>query len=161
MGIDPGFSGAIAVLNVLGQIVDVFDMPIIPDSLVNPRPRICGKTVSTILSKVEDPTVVIESVHASPQMGVTSAFRFGEGYGTLGGVFASLNLKVFSVLPTIWKAHFNLDQNKNKSRTLAKKFFPESDKFNRAKDDGRAEAALIAVFGMRKFLKVAKLEDLI
>lgn len=166
VGIDPGFSGAIAALEIDGKdikLVMLSDMPLIKDTISNPRPRVCGTTVSRILSQMPDPLVVIESVHASPQMGVTSAFRFGEGFGTLGGIFAAHELKVFSVVPAVWKSHFGLDQNKNKSRILAKKFFPsDEEKFKRAKDDGRAESALIALFGYRKFFKpVAEMSHLI
>jgi hypothetical protein len=44
-----------------------------------------------------------------------------------------------------------LSTDKNASRALASQFFPDcSDQWKRVKDDGRAEAALIAHYGWSK-----------
>ena len=42
---------------------------------------------------------------------------------------------------------FNLNADKELSRRLAILTWPEAGKFNRKKDDGRAEAALLALYG--------------
>jgi len=52
------------------------------------------------------------------------------------------------VTPSKWKAHFGLTRDKGVSRGMAMQRFPEyAEKFKRVKDDGRAEAALIALYG--------------
>ena len=62
---------------------------------------------------------------------------------------------LFRSIPTIhvspgkWKKHFGLTSDKEKSRALAIATWPQSDHFRRKKDDGRAEAALTALYGAR------------
>jgi crossover junction endodeoxyribonuclease RuvC len=57
------------------------------------------------------------------------------------------------VKPQKWKKHFSLDKDKDKSRALANRRFPDNHQdFARKKDDGRAEAALIALYGAEVLL---------
>jgi crossover junction endodeoxyribonuclease RuvC len=53
------------------------------------------------------------------------------------------------VTPQKWKkAYPGLDSDKDKSRMMATRIWPEiSTRFKRKKDDGRAEALLIAKWG--------------
>jgi crossover junction endodeoxyribonuclease RuvC len=61
---------------------------------------------------------------------------------------AAHQVPVQYVTPAKWKKYFGLSKNKGSSRGLAIQRFPQvSDKFSRVKDDGRAEAALIALYG--------------
>lgn len=169
IGADPGFSGAIVAidLNTPTKINQLLDMPTVQDGVNTDRLRICGKKLARFLSNLEDKPkfAVVEKVHASPQMGVTSAFRFGEGYGTLIGVLESLNIKIYHAVPAVWKSHFDLTRDKKKSINLARKLYPaDLNHFSLAKHDGRAEAALLARYGFEKFggsLKpVESLQDL-
>jgi hypothetical protein len=55
------------------------------------------------------------------------------------------------VPPATWKKHFGLSTDKDASRAYASSVFPDqSNLWARKKDDGRAEAALIAYYGWRK-----------
>jgi crossover junction endodeoxyribonuclease RuvC len=153
LGIDPGLSGAIACV-INGELLAVEDMPTFSEI----RGR---KTINTVnanavasimrefaLANLETPTVVIERVHATPQMGVTSAFSFGDGYGVLRGVTAALGYPVTFVAPNVWKKAMGLTADKGGSRRLATERWPAcADLFARVKDDGRAEAALLAGWG--------------
>lgn len=97
--------------------------------------------------------VAIEDVHAMPEQGVTSTFRFGYNAGILLGVLEALNIKVLRVKPAVWKGGLGLDADKKKSLTLARKLFPRYSRyFQRFKDNGRAEAALIAHYAQKAFL---------
>jgi crossover junction endodeoxyribonuclease RuvC len=90
----------------------------------------------------------IERVHAMPKQGVTSSFAFGLSYGLARGVLAALGVSVTLVTPQEWKKSFRLGPDKNEARLVAARLFPENASyFTRAKDDGRAEAALLALFG--------------
>jgi len=61
--------------------------------------------------------------------------------------------EVYYVTPAVWKKHFKLSKNKGVSRSLACQRFPEAaDQFTRVKDDGRAEAGLIALYGAERIL---------
>ena len=87
-----------------------------------------------------------------PGQGVVSTFNFGYNAGILLGVLEAHRLTVLKVKPNVWKCNMGLDRNKNTSIALAKKKFPDySSYFKRAKDDGRAEAALIAWYAHKTF----------
>ena len=81
-------------------------------------------------------------------MGRQSAFNFGQGVGVLKAVLATLGIPYSMVGPAKWKKHFNLNRDKDASRLLATRLYPKNAKdFLRKKDDGRAEALLIARYG--------------
>ena len=78
------------------------------------------------------------------------------GYGAIQMALAVHGHDVRYVTPAVWKRHFGLifpkgtpkAQIKAASRALAQKRFPAlADLFKRVKDDGRAEACLIALYG--------------
>lgn len=144
-GIDPGFSGAIALYEPETRFLEVFDMPTMPDAK--------GKTVLDLHSVLEimadEPGVVwIEKVATRPGQGISSAFRFGEQFGALQMAAAAQKLEVRFVTPAHWKKHFRLCSDKGVARGMAKQRFPTAaNLFSRVKDDGRAEAALIALYG--------------
>ena len=75
-------------------------------------------------------------------------FRFGETYGATQMAVAAHKVPIQYVTPAKWKGHFRLNRDKGVSRGLATQRFPDcADLFKRVKDDGRAEAALIALYG--------------
>jgi crossover junction endodeoxyribonuclease RuvC len=54
------------------------------------------------------------------------------------------------VSPQKWKRHFGLTSDKDESRRAASRLLPKSAHlWARVKDDGRAEAALLAIYGAR------------
>lgn len=148
IGIDPGFTGAIAWLQ--GGELAVFDMPVMPGQK--------GKTLLNhhgLLELLRRPegseepvTVWLEQVGARPGQGVSSMFRFGQQLGALEMAVAACGHRLRYVTPARWKKHFGLTADKGAARGVAMQRFPEAaDRFVRAKDDGRAEAALIALYG--------------
>lgn len=153
MGIDPGFSGGIAVYDPLTKtIVSVEDMPIFELETAEGKKRreIDAYTLASLIEMYAKnlSLVVIEEVGARPDQGVVSMFNFGKGVGTVVGSAAAFNLPIATVKPGLWKSVMGLSSDKNLSRIRASEFFPDSEKyFRRKKDDGRAEAALLAVFG--------------
>lgn len=146
IGIDPGLTGAIAVLR--GQeLQEVFDIPVVPVRWgVKSRMEISPASLFAALAGIHDvQAVVLEEVSASPQMGATSAFRFGQGYGCVQGVVAACGYRLEMVRPAMWKKAMSLSRDKGVSRSLAMRLWPDqSELFARVKDDGRAEAALMA-----------------
>ena len=64
------------------------------------------------------------------------------------GVLSTLGIPFTPVSPSKWKKTFNLGKDKNESRAAATRLFPDlASEFARKKDDGRAEAILIAKWG--------------
>ena len=87
----------------------------------------------------------IEQVGAMPRQGVSSVWRFGEQVGALHMALAATKTPMRLVTPAKWKGFFGLSREKGLSRGVAMQRF--ADKFKRVKDDGRAEATLIALYG--------------
>lgn len=154
LGIDPGYEGALVAVSNDG-IEAVIDMPIVKTRLgKGVQNEICGHTLRDALLTVQSDhgkirMAIIEAVASSPQMGVKSSFRFGEGYGLVHGVLAGLCVPVERVRPQAWKKYFGLDRDKKASLSLARAKWPSSEAFARMKDNGRAEAALLAEYGRR------------
>ncbi len=150
IGVDPGISGAISVIENK-KILEVYDTPTMIEGKKNKR-QINGAQVSNIfkerLNGNKEVVVVVENVNAMPGQGVTSMFNFGQSFGVIKGICAALNLPIYFVRPTKWKKHFNLIKtNKDASRTKVIEAYPEiSNKLHRKKDSNRADAILIALY---------------
>ncbi len=150
IGVDPGISGAISVVENK-KILEVYDTPTMIEGKKNKR-QINGAQVSNIikerLNSNKEVVVVVEHVNAMPGQGVTSMFNFGQSFGVIKGVCAALNLPIYFVRPAKWKKHFNLIKtNKDASRTKVIEAYPEiSNKLHRKKDSNRADAILIALY---------------
>ena len=148
-GIDPGFGGAIAEYDTESHQLYVHDMPTVPGQ--KGKVELCCHSVLDLLGNTfyDGRSVVwIEKVGARPGQGVSSMFRFGQQLGALEMAVAAKGHELRWVTPAKWKAHFGLVADKGVARGLAIQRFPQQAKlFARAKDDGRAEAALIALYG--------------
>ena len=150
IGIDPGLSGAVAILDDL-KIFNMFDMPIMPEGKKNKNQLNSAELVNIIKSNIltnENTSVIVEQVSAMPGQGVTSMFNFGQTFGAIKGICASLNLPIFFVRPAKWKKHFELiNSSKDSSRTKAIEMYPYlSDQLAKKKDVNKSDAILIARF---------------
>lgn len=140
IGIDPGLTGAIACLHAdTGALIWVEDMPVIDK-------RINAAALGDLLDPEVGAMVVVEAVHAMPKQGVSSSFNFGHSLGVIHGVIGALALPQCNVTPQEWKKHHRLiGTTKGASRQRATELYPaHASLFARVKDDGRAEAVLIA-----------------
>jgi crossover junction endodeoxyribonuclease RuvC len=87
----------------------------------------------------------VEKVGAMPGQGVVSMWNFGRSAGIIEGVVAALRMSSTYVTPQTWTKAVGRAAGKDASRMRAMELFPtRADLFKRAKDDGRADAALIA-----------------
>ncbi len=148
IGIDPGLSGAIAVLEN-NKVLNMFDMPVMSEGKKNKRQLNSAQLVKLIkdnISKNEDISVIVEQVNAMPGQGVTSMFNFGQTFGAIKGVCAALGLPIYFVRPSKWKKHFELiNSSKDSSRTKAIEMYPSlSDNLAKKKDVNKSDAILIA-----------------
>lgn len=147
IGIDPGLSGGIAILDDL-KIFDVFDMPIMSEGKKNKNQLNSAQLVNIIKKNIVSGNtfVIVEQVSAMPGQGVTSMFNFGQTFGSIKGICAALNLPIFYVRPAKWKKHFELiNSSKDASRTKVIEMYPSiSDRLSRKKDVNKADAILIA-----------------
>ncbi len=151
IGIDPGLTGAMALLKYNGEwptLIDVIDMPLM--TLTGKKQQINAVGVANqIHSWINGsiPVVYLEQVQAMPDQGTVSMFNFGMGFGMLQGVVAAMKLPLVLVRPLAWKKRAGLlHTEKDAARTKAQQLFPKAE-LERKKDIGRADAILIAVFG--------------
>jgi len=150
IGIDPGLSGAIAVLED-NKVLGIYDMPVMADGKKSKKQLNSAQLVSIIKQNVsnnDELAIVVEQVNAMPGQGVTSMFNFGQTFGAIKGVCAALELPIFFVRPTKWKKYFELlNSSKDASRTKAIEMYPSlSNHLSKKKDVNKSDAILIARF---------------
>ena len=149
-GIDPGIAGAIAILD-RNEIIDVKDLPTMSEGKKNKKQLNSAHLSQYISSNVKDinkSVVVVEQVNAMPGQGVTSMFNFGQTFGAIKGISATLKLPIFFVRPSKWKKHFELiNSSKDASRTKVIEMYPSfAEKLSKKKDVNKSDAILIARF---------------
>jgi len=154
IGIDPGLTGAIAVLDDEGVVRCLYDMPMVARS--TGRVLEVSAPAAVVMLR-PDPEIFhwrgiqvwVERVGPMPKQGVTSVWSFGRSLGVLEGVLAALGLPYHLVAPAKWKRHHGLiGRDKDCARTLVLQQHPSlADRLSRKKDIGRAEAILIAQYG--------------
>ncbi|MBA4164337.1 MAG: hypothetical protein C0510_06855 [Erythrobacter sp.] len=153
-GIDPGKSGALAISHADGS-AQFFDVPIIKlRGKDQPAWSEWSNEWAAALKWASPDMVVIEHVAARPGQGVTSMFTFGRSLGFVHAlVVSTLDCPVHFVTPSVWKAKLGLlNSGKGASREICRTLYPATAaSVARVKDDGRAEALLLAHYG-RKFL---------
>lgn len=142
LGIDPGKTGALAVIDDQGFYTYVVDMPETPSDLADELEAMRDETYGL--------TAAIEKQQAMPGQGVSSTFQTGYGYGLLIGTLASLSIPFVEVRASKWKSAMGLQgKDKSESRKLAQSLFPAAE-LHRVRDHGRAEALLLAVWLQRE-----------
>ena len=148
LGIDPGLSGAIAILEKK-KVLSLFDMPVMAEGKKNKKQLNSAQLVDIIRENSigdDEIVVVVEQVNAMPGQGVTSMFNFGQTFGAIKGVCAALNLPIFFVRPSKWKKYFELiNSSKDSSRTKVIEMYPSlSSQLAKKKDVNKSDAILIA-----------------
>lgn len=156
-GIDPGKTGALSIIFPTGEI-QFFDVPLVflTKTKTVPAWTEWQETWTNALEFAGVDLVVIELVtggQGGKKQGVQSMFNFG---GTLRFAHALAltprpRPRVEFVTPAVWKAKLGLlNSGKGASREKCRTLYPRSTpELARVKDDGRAEAALLAHYGRR------------
>lgn len=172
-GIDPGATGALCVMKPDESLIMVYDLPTVKEgtsSIIN------GQMLSYLIDKYlrndngtkMDPKQALcflEKVNSAPiqarkngdserRQGSKSMFNFGRNYGKIQGVLECLLVPYLDVSPNAWKKRAGLTgKDKEASRALAIKLYPSfAQDLARKKDCDRAEAILIARYGINNLL---------
>jgi len=150
IGIDPGISGAIAWIRY-GKVLKLEDMPTVAKS-TGKGLQVDAHGLAKLMAGNGSCRVVVEAVSAMPGQGVTSMFSFGKSAGIIEGILAAYEIPYSFVRPQAWKKEFGLTGKiKDASRGLCLREHPEvADRLTRKKDNGRADAILIARYGTVK-----------
>lgn len=160
MGIDPGLTGAISVVDADSKnIIDMIDIPTFDrasDSRSSGYIRLVDIHALSSLIDVYAPhtsLAIIEEPGAMPKQGLSSTFRFGHTCGQIHGVLAGHYIPTFPVKPAVWKLALGLNSNKERVVGEASMWFPGFEYlWELKKHHDRAESAMLAVYGI-KFLK--------
>lgn len=153
IAIDPGLQGAIAHLYDDGRFCCVESMPVVDGEVSEALlvGELRAMRDSTRDEGLGDPLVVVEQVQAFPKQGRSSCFNFGTSFGIVRGVVAGLGLSLELVHPSVWKKAMKLGRDKETARAKALQLFPEaSEALKRKRDEGRAEALLLALWFTRR-----------
>jgi crossover junction endodeoxyribonuclease RuvC len=172
VGIDCGAQGAIAYLEGVpnGPLLHIEDMPI--DSVQDgkfQRSRVNAYVLATLLSRLPNgsaafverpvfsPVVVTDRAtgqRRTIQPSAANSGSFGMQFGVVYGVIATLGIAFYDPTPQVWKRAMSVPANKDEARRIASQRFPAfASAFLRKRDDGRAEAALIALYGRQVLLQ--------
>jgi crossover junction endodeoxyribonuclease RuvC len=128
-----------------------------PTLKVKRGPRVVNQVDAHMLADALRPHVdsdtkaLIEKVSAMPGNGVASMFSFGRAAGIVEGVLAGLSVPFQLIPPATWIKSMRTFGGKDGSRQRAQELFPDyAHLFARKKDDGRAEAALLACYAAER-----------
>lgn len=151
IGIDPGLTGALAVLGAKsGRLIALEDLPVMRKGFSDKRNQIDPNGLARIFRRYRNHCeVTLEMAQAMPKQGVSSTFIIGHTAGIIEGVLGGLGIKCNLVPASIWKKESKIGKDKEKSRAIAIRMFPNCDKLGRKKDHNRAESILIAVWARR------------
>jgi crossover junction endodeoxyribonuclease RuvC len=145
-GIDPGLSGAIGLVRADGSFADVFDMPVLITT--TGRKQVDFSGLAAILREYNPAFVLVERVGARPSEGAVGGFSFGMTYGGILSMLATMALPHDVVQPAQWKRKAGIPPGSDKDVSIitCKRLLPTAaPSLTRKKDDGRAEALLLAV----------------
>lgn len=156
LGVDPGITGAIALLDHAFVFESVHDMPTMQRGVTTNKQMVNGAELARLVRELRPDCAVVELVNAMPGrgeaagMGAASAFNFGDCAGCVRGVLGALGIPMHLVVPVVWKKRAGLvKSDKEASRSLAIRLWPQAP-LGLKKYQGRAEALLIARYGLKE-----------
>ena len=150
IGIDPGRSGSMAMVDDLGHV------EIVPFDEEQYRQKLEEW-------KQDDVVCAVEKVSAFPGQGVSSVFNFGFNFGWILGLLYALRIPTNLVSPQQWKKALGLmtskavskPEKKQKTIDAMKRMFPnvslKRTERSKTDDDGCADALAIAEFCRRTY----------
>jgi crossover junction endodeoxyribonuclease RuvC len=167
LGIDPGITGGLGWVSWDGKRRGVSDAPRAAVATSANRKYDQAVMVKMVKAAITDPrgrpvraAAAMELVHTMPGDGRAGSFSFGFGFAMWQGILTTLDVPISFVDPRRWQKEIGMEptndrrQRKTNSRLAAMKFFPEmTELFRRVKDDGRAEALIMAEWLRRKMVR--------
>lgn len=160
IGIDPGLTGAIAVLDHHGVPRALRDIPTMPIAEAGPKAtvktEIDVRALYTLLRELvpADESAICVMEHASSvgaKLGEQAKLSLAATKASILAVLRLQGHEVRRVHPITWKKHFGLTSDKNAALDLARSMYPGLAEIKRQKDHNRAESLLLARFGQARF----------
>ena len=154
LGIDPGLSGGLSIIDDQFNLIDCIPMPTVfvdaKKRRIDPRP------VFDFISLHQPELTVVEMVGARPGQGVVSMFNFGDAFGVVRAVAECLCPDVRYARPQEWRGHQSLSGlSKEQIAEVAYEVFQAEAIYGktragkRAVRDGISDSLMIAKYGVR------------
>jgi hypothetical protein len=147
-GIDPGLTGALAVLDFDLALLHLWDTPTVSVQVGDKVRKRCNPAAYAMaVGHFPLDYCTIENVASTPNDGHVGAFTFGKVTGIAIGIFAGKEWDLASVSPAKWKMAMQTPADKKAALNRASELFPFCRAgWSRQMDNGRAEAAIIALY---------------
>jgi crossover junction endodeoxyribonuclease RuvC len=147
LGIDPGLSGALAIVETINGVpvlVDAIDMP---STGSGAKMRVDTIAAASWIAKHAPSMACVERAQAYPRQGSSSGFSYGRAVGAIEAAIALCQIPLTLVEASVWKRRLHLPgKDKEAARQRALQLFPAQHALlNLKRHHGRAEAALIVV----------------
>lgn len=157
VGVDPGATGAMCVLNAQAEVLVLDRLPTIKAR--RSRNILNHSSIMGYLSSLKYygtvVTIYVEDIWAQPTQGVKAAFTYGYCYAQLLTAIETSGLPLNFVKPAEWQKMFSVPRGKPGSITIVKQMYPDlSDIFRPKNSHNKAEALLIARYGWEKHSNV-------
>jgi Holliday junction resolvasome RuvABC endonuclease subunit len=152
LGVDPGISGGLAIIEIAHgaapSLIECIDIPVVGTGA---KERIDVAAIRNFIDRRKPFHALIERAQAMPKQGVSSSFKYGRAVGAIEAAITLCSIPVEIVEPPAWKRFWKLPgKDKESARQKALQLFPAAHAvLARKKDHGRAEAALIALYGAK------------
>jgi hypothetical protein len=169
IGIDPGLTGALAVLDHHGRAIGVHDLPTMRIPEAGPKAtvqrEIDVRALYTLLRGLvpADETAICVMEHATSvgvKVGEQAKLSLAATKASIMAVLRLQGHEVRRVAPVTWKRHYGIKEppagsglpdGKKQALSRARAMYPGLAEIQRAKDHNRAECLLIARFALARF----------
>jgi crossover junction endodeoxyribonuclease RuvC len=158
LGIDPGVSGGLAVIEIAAGVAPVMltaiDVPVVGTKA---KERVDAAAIRDFIAAYRPTHAVIERAQAMPKQGASSGFKYGRAVGAIEATVTLCSIPVEIIEPSVWKRFWRLPgKDKEAARQKALQLFPGAHAIlARKRDHGRAEAALIALYYVERHSRIA------
>lgn len=165
IGVDPGLSGAVAIVRDGVELVALLDMPTVQSGAGGSKVQkiVDGKALYRLLAeqpihcKYVDGTgpiaetiyALVERTTAMPGQGVSSMYSMGHSRGVVEGVLGSLEIETYLVPAAVWKRNMGYTADKEPIRRQMQLMFPTAE-LKLKKHADRAEALAMALYLYRQ-----------
>jgi Holliday junction resolvasome RuvABC endonuclease subunit len=153
LGVDPGIRGGLAIITVddgaAPRLINAIDIPV---TGTGAKERVDAIALRAWIVTHKPQHAYIERAQAMPKQGASSGFNYGRAVGAIEAVLACCEIPMTVIEPSAWKKLHRLrGKDKEGGRQRALQLFPAAHSLlARKRDHGRADSALIALYGTRR-----------
>ena len=131
------------------MLVECIDIPVVGTGA---KERVDVAAIRNFIERHKPVRALIERAQAMPKQGASSGFKYGRAVGAIEAAVVLCSIPVEIIEPSAWKRFWHLPgKDKERARQLALEKFPAAHAaLARKRDHGRSEAALLALYGVRR-----------